>query len=457
MHATSPLSSRLLQQVSERIEERIGLHFPPSRFADLERGLARVAGESGFPNAAAYVESLLRRNLHAGDLDALAGSLTISETHFFRDPGVCEFLESSFLPGLIGARRESGRRLRIWSAGCATGEEPYTLAILLHRLIPDIADWEITILGTDINPAVLARAASGIYSEWSFRDTPAWVRPRYFVPHLPRRYKILPEIRRMVTFARLNLAAEDYPSILSNTHEMDLIVCRNVLLYFAVPRIPSVVGRFHMALVGDGRLVLGAVEASQIPLSGFAHLPARGVALYRKAESGTRDGDPAPPAPARPAFRPPPPKVPPPAPAPIEAAESAMRAARQLANSGELAEALTWCERAVALAKFDPAAHFLHASILRELGRDEDAIQSLRRVLFLDPEHVFAHFSSANLHRRCGRDAEAGRHFAHAGRLLSGRDERDELPESGGLTVGQLNSILTGSVEMAKNRGGQRP
>ena len=276
------ISDSLLQQVSALVERRTGLYFPCERFADLERGLVQAAREVKCLDTRTYVESLLSRDLHVADLEILAGSLTTGETHFLRDTCAFEFLESTLLPGLIAAKRGGDQRLRIWSAGCATGEEPYSLAILLHRLIPDLTGWHITILGTDINPKVLAKAAAGIYSEWSFRDTPAWVKPLYFTARSGGRYEIQPWLKRMVGFAYLNLADDIYPSVLNNTNAMDLIVCRNVLLYFKPDSISPVVKRFHRALAHDGQLVLGAVEASQMTFTEFTPLSVPGMALYRK-------------------------------------------------------------------------------------------------------------------------------------------------------------------------------
>lgn len=110
--------------------------------------------------------SLLTRN----QVKILAGHLTVRETYFFRDKIHFEALRGYLLPGLIDARRKSNRCLRIWSAGCATGEEPYSIAILLSKMIPDIEDWDITILATDINPIFLQKASEGLYSEWSLRS-----------------------------------------------------------------------------------------------------------------------------------------------------------------------------------------------------------------------------------------------------------------------------------------------
>jgi len=503
MLITAPsIPDALLQQVGERIERRMGLHFPPARFTDLERGLVQAAREAGEGDPRNYIESLLNRDLHLADLETLASSLTIGETHFFRDPRAFEFLETTLLPELIAAKRGGSQRLRIWSAGCATGEEPYSLAMLLHRLIPDIQDWNITILGTDINPKVLARAAAGSYSEWAFRDTPEWVKSKYFTPHASNRYEIQPWLKRMVAFNRLNLADDDYPSLLTNTNAMDLIICRNVLLYFSTARIPEVVRRFHQALIDGGQFILGSVEAAQMNFPEFTPLPTPGMALFQKlsgtrsAERGTRNTEAAPKISAAipeihisktTAARPSVPRSPlrvPPSPAETPPAlfaagryqearelllaevdrvrastasfappnlESATLLAQCHANLGELTEALVWCERALGIAKTDLATHFLHASILRELGRDEEALLALRNVLFLEPDHVFAHFTSANLHRRCGRKSAAAKHFANARQLLAGRDEREELPHSGGLTIGQLSSILVATAGAEEN------
>ena len=501
---TPTISEPLLQQVSQCIEARTGLHFPPARFNDLERGLVQAAREAGCRDGRTYAESLVSRQLFAADIETLAGSLTIGETHFFRDPRAFEFLQTTLLPELIAAKRGGDRRLRLWSAGCATGEEPYSLAILLHRLLPDLADWQITILGTDLNPKVLARAAVGVYTEWSFRDTPAWVKTQYFLPRPGGRFELQPWLKPMVQFACVNLADDDFPSVLNHTNAMDLIVCRNVLLYFSTTRIPQVVERFHRALVGDGLLVLGAVEASQMTFPEFTPVPSRGVALYRKT-SGARSGQPQTSAdwawrpaevgvvnspialkaeypeafpvipnpkseiqnPKSEVSAPPPPTFQsPPAGTPqslftagryrearnfllaesdrigARDAQSALLLAQCHANLGELAEALVWCERALTTARTDATAHFLRATILQELQRDEEALLALRNVLFLDPGHVLAHFHSANLHRRHHRAPAAARHLANVRELLAQRAPGDELPQSGGLTAGRLHAML---------------
>jgi tetratricopeptide (TPR) repeat protein len=118
-------------------------------------------------------------------------------------------LEEEILPALMRTRRERTRRLRIRSAGCATGEEPYSIAISISKVTPDMQDWDITLLATDINPRFQQQASEGVYREWSFRDTPPWITARYFSRQPGGRLAILPAIQQMVKFAYLNLVDDE--------------------------------------------------------------------------------------------------------------------------------------------------------------------------------------------------------------------------------------------------------
>ena len=128
-------------QLTELIAERMGLHFPRERWGDLQRGLAGAAQELGFEDAAACVTCLLSAPPTKAQLQVLASHLTIGESYFFRDRQTLEAFADNILPELIRARRGRDQRLRIWSAACCTGEEPYSLAILLHQRLPDLREW----------------------------------------------------------------------------------------------------------------------------------------------------------------------------------------------------------------------------------------------------------------------------------------------------------------------------
>src|SRR3972149_9206643 len=168
-------------QARALIARRLGLDFPEARDADLVRGLTRACQASPLPTPEGYLAWLATLRDESPEWRRLAGSLTVGETYFFRDCSCFDALEQHVLPSLIATRRAEGiLRLRLWSAGCATGEEPYSLAILLDRLLPDRANWAVTILATDVNPEALAAAGRGAYREWSFRETPPAIRDPYF-------------------------------------------------------------------------------------------------------------------------------------------------------------------------------------------------------------------------------------------------------------------------------------
>jgi len=201
----------LLSSLSDFLAAQMGLHFPRERWSDLERGIAAAASEFGIVDVESCIGWLVSAPLTRNQVEILASHLTVGETYFFREKRSFEVLETHILPELLRARGEAGSPLRIWSAGCCTGEEPYSIAMLLDRLIPDAARRNITILATDINPRFVRKAAEGVYSEWSFRETPAWVRERYFNRRKDGRFEIKPHIRKMVTFSYVNLAEDTYP------------------------------------------------------------------------------------------------------------------------------------------------------------------------------------------------------------------------------------------------------
>jgi chemotaxis protein methyltransferase CheR len=491
------LSEDLLAQVSEAVADRIGLHFPETRWRDLERGLENAAREMECPDAAAFCRWLLSSPLTRTQIERLASALTVGETYFFREPRSFDILRESLLPPLIHTRRDGDRRLRFWSAGCCTGEEPYSLAILLDSLIPDLKDWHVTILATDINPRFLQKASEGVYSAWSFRGTPSWVSERYFRKTADGHFALLPRIKRMVTFSVLNLADDGYPSLATNTSAMDAILCRNVLMYFAPGRLSHVVQGFHRSLIDGGWLMVSPTEISHEHFTPFATAHFPGAVLYRKtnaippppADMPAWRMDPAP-APAPPAGPVPEPAtmspfflpvhtpsfpaedIPSPAASPDALTEEArslyeggrydeaearlVRAlslrpgdgaamallARVCANRGRLGPALDWCERALAADTLNAGLHYLHAMILQESGTLAEAEQALRRALYLDPDFVLAHVALGNLAQRRGKAAAAVRHFENGLALLSACPPEAILSESDGLTAGRLREII---------------
>lgn len=486
------LPEELLAGLNVLISSLMGLSFTESRMADLERGITNAANDFGFDDPVAFALWLIRTPLKKEHIERLASHLTIGETYFFRDSVSMEALEREILPGLIEARRLS-KRIRVWSAGCSTGEEPYTVAMLLLRLIPDVESWNIGILATDINANALKKAAAGEYTSWSFRETPAWVRDKYFRPAGEGSWKIDPAIQKMVSFGYLNLAEDIYPSLINNTNGVDVILCRNVIMYFSEAVARNVVSGLRNSLVDEGWLLVSPAEAVRAVSGLFSPVSVRGAIFYRK--TGSKGGAAAAPKEPRPFIPPPPFIVPIPeshvetqaepdagagpdeAPRPVPEAEApadplleanglyalglygeAARAlealseqdrgedgslllARARANMGALEEAARWCESVQAKDPLNKAAYILLATIRQEQARGEDAVKNLKKALYLDQDFVVAHFMLGKLLAGGGAAEQARRHITTAYRLLERSADDELVPDSDGMMAGRLREI----------------
>jgi chemotaxis protein methyltransferase CheR len=501
---TEHLSSSSLAQFSEFVTEHMGFYFPPERRLDLERGMRSISRAFEFDDMESCVQWLVSSPVTQSRIEILASHLTVGETYFFRERPSLDLLEARVLPELIERRRNSGRRLRLWSAGCCTGEEAYSIAILLKRLLPDLADWQITILATDINPNFLKKAEDGVYGEWSFRGVPAGLKEKYFAKRHNGRFEILPEIKKMVTFSYLNLMEETYPSLLSNTNAMDIIFCRNVLMYFGSERAKEVVRKLRLSLLDGGWLIVSPCETSHVLYEQFTTVNFPGAILYQKDNHSSEisafsfAAQTHSPLEAVPSFSLS--VTPEPAIDTVEPQEEAIALeiieikeasqdetaygkslllyeqgcyeeaarilstllerdpsdgkaasllARVYANQGNLAEASRAAEQAVAVDKLNPSYHVLQATILQEQGAVLEATRALQRAVYLEPNFVFAHFALGNLARRQDKVREADRHFDNARTLLSGYSREQVLPEFDGMTAGRLLEIIRTTADIA--------
>ncbi len=475
--------------LSERVGVQMGLHYPEEKLDDLKRGVAAAAPLFGMADADACVQRLLSEPLTRPHIEILARHLTVGETYFFREKNTFDILETQLLPVLLRERTGKQRRLSIWSAGCCTGEEAYSIAMTLAGTIPDLRDWHISILATDIDPDFLRKAALGIYSSWSFRDTPPAIRKKFFKQQSDGHFEIVPQIRNLVKFSYLNLAQDTYPSAENGTSELDFIFCRNVLMYFGAAHAKKVLQQLSGSLKKGGWLFLNPVEIPHGPLPQLASVHFPGAVILRKSSTAVNDKEvfsPVGPVPTQHMFVPRNAVQPPARPIKtdravarrVPATKSALRLqqamalydegmyaaaaleihavlsrfpdestalallARTHANQGQLEEALTWCNKAVAADKLHPGWCYLLATILQELGRPEDAALAFRRTIFLDPDNALAHFGLGNLVRRQGQHEVARRHFVNALSVLQKLNPIAILPEFEGVTAGRLAGII---------------
>jgi chemotaxis protein methyltransferase CheR len=446
-----PLSDELYQRFRSLLLSRAGLHYPEQRRNDLQHALSQAARAARLPNLTALADLVTDDPLAWEDL---ISEITIGETYFFRNTAHFHALRQRILPELFAARNHSAY-LRLWSAGCATGEEPYSLAMTISELLPD-PRWQVSILATDINQRFLQRAREGLYGSWSFRDTPDQIRERYFTPEGPR-WRLRPEIRRQVIFSQLNLAEPVYPSPTNGTLALDIIFCRNVTIYFDEATTRQVAQRFFEALAPGGWLVIGHAEPHLSIYQQFETHNLPGAVLYRKPlyipvfRGGNASTDswktPAPPpAPVRPQPRPTPllppaPSLPrpstPPAPAPASLDER-RAAARSAANRGEWSNALSLAEQIAADHPLDSRIHFLIGQIHEHADATDAALSAYRRSVYLDPDFVLGFLSMARIWQQSGLAAEASRALRSARRLLERTAPGDVIPEAEGATASEL-------------------
>ncbi len=238
--------------LTEQIVRERGLAVRSYKRGCLERRIAARMRARGAPDYAAYAR-ILRDD--PSEYDELLDALTINVTHLFRDADVWEAIATRVLPELWA---RPGHTVHTWIAGCASGEEAYTMAALWHRFVEARGEGDrigrVRITATDLDPGALQVAARGRYPREAFRDTPVDVRTRYFSPAEP--HTAAPELRQLVTFERGDLLASALPA-----GTVQLITCRNVLIYFDKPSQDAVFRRFRDALAPGGYLVVGKAEA----------------------------------------------------------------------------------------------------------------------------------------------------------------------------------------------------
>jgi chemotaxis protein methyltransferase CheR len=477
--------------------ERTGLTFPIKRPAETERKIRQAMDEAGIARPSLYLARLANDKAL---LDALVDRMVIGETFFFRERSVFTFLRKVALPELL-ARRHPGHTLQLWSAGCASGEEAYTLSIVLEE---EGLAARSRVIGTDISRAALARATLGLYSDWSMRGVEEAVKRRYFHQR-DQRWAIRSRFRDRTAFRVLNLADDCYPALATETAGLDVILCRNVLIYLAPQAVARVAQGFFRSLAEGGWLFTGAADPPLSDLAPFETVVTDQGVFYRRAAATDRPtirlGH-APPPPADEPPQPPPrraareaagrtpgrgarllqavPRLRKPAPQEITVPDhgpalddaaralangdyeavlgalaevdaslhASLLAIRALANMGRIVDAEVKAAGALTDHPMCGELHFLHAMLLVERGRDEEARPAMRRALYLCPDRALAHFSHATLLVRKGRLREAARAFRVAHRLAASQPPDAPLPWSDGQSAGSLAQAAEAQIQI---------
>lgn len=413
----------------------------------------RIGARIGHHSCEAYLD-ILRTGLpgspEKGDaeLDELIINLTIGETYFFRYQEQFDAMREIVFPEMI-RRNQNVRRLRIWSAGCANGAEAFSVAILLRRDFGDqIAGWDITILGTDINREFLARAAEGKFQDWHLRSISDDVKAACFSKS-GKEWVLAPEYRRMVSFKYHNLVKHPFPSLLHNLCGFDMILCRNATIYFHPEIVQKIIGHFRDCLVESGWLLVGHAEPNIEYYRDFEIVTAPGAILYRKGIAAPEIAD-------SPEWQPPalehilvPNKIA----APKESAPpSELDEIRLLADRGELENALNRCSLFIQINPLNALAHFYEALIQEQMGDHMRREASLRRAIYLNRQFVLAHYSLGLALLKNGKTDHAERSLHNAISLVEGMKDDDTFSEADGISVADLRELMQMHLEAIEKR-----
>ena len=412
------LESDAYRKLHELACARFGLSWPET--ADRRRHFEPVLQRAGV-----RLESLVARlETDPADKtwDLLIPARTTGETFFLRDEGQIQLLQSRIFPDLLA--QASRRQLNLWSAGCSSGEEPYTLAILLARVLgTDLCRWRIKILGTDINPEALARAELGRFHDWSFRGVHDDVKSSFF-QRQGKDWLVKPFIRSLVEFRRANLL--DPPP----GNHFDLILCRNVLIYFAPQAAGRVARQLGRALRPGGFLMVAHGELQNKTPPSLEPVLYPGSVIFRRLTGAPAAAKVSAEVPAPGAYL----AVEPPAvprqalpgqakPVPLPLLERA----RQLGDGGRYDEAQELCRQILQASPTDTRALFLAAQLAEMQDQLEASCSLLERILYLDPASAGACLELAGLARRLQQSERADRMEQAGRRILRAMDPEAQV------------------------------
>lgn len=488
------LPIELYNRISLHILNSLGLNFPADRKTDLERALRSAAESLKFNSLLNFVEWWLDNKPTKEELESIIDNLTIGETYFFRERKVFDILFSTIIPRIM--EKKKNKELRIWSAGCCTGEEPYTLAMMFEMYESKFYDWNISILATDVNNRFLVKAREGVYNEWSFRNVENKIKEDFFEKISSVKYLIKNSIKNKVEFEFLNLIEDTFPSLLNKTNSMDVILCRNVLLYFADDGRKKVLNKFYDALNYNGWFISGLTELSYLSDNKFSTEKINDLMFFTKTEVKNfnyqnnekknnltveritevkpsikkeikksfysffrRNGE-------------------------VKKSEKdeidiiKCKAAfenrnydyvisklkeslankkfaekdkeeiyvlliKSYANTGNVDSALKWAEEGIAKFKLSYLLYILYANLLHEKNKINEAVEALFKAVYLNPEYVVGHFTLATLLIKIKREKEAERSLETALKILNKKNNNSIVEDSEGITVETFKNIIT--------------
>lgn len=498
------IKKEILIKFSSFLEDRLGLNFK-NRLGDLEKKLLAISRSFGFNDGTECLEWLLKKPLDKKQMAILTFHLTVGETYFFRDENLFAALKNHIFPTLL-KKHHKDRTLRIWSAGCCTGEEPYSIAILLHHILPDLDTWNITLLGTDINSHFLQKAENARYKKWSFRATPPEIKAKYFEKQDDDSYLLTPDIRKLVTFRQHNLIEDDYPNPNTQTNEISLLLCHNVLIYFSNNEIKKTIHKFATSLTENGFLSVAPIEVPFVSEKNLVSHKFERTIFHEKKAKVQKASLEKPSSSFTDATK----KtkkvsVIPPVAVQLSSLEPILERNKQLietkvvvkeslykkslelfqqkkykevitdlysflkryqkdpnklkdymdevlllintfANQGDTEQGLEWCEDTIRADKLNPMAHYLYASLIHTQGNNIEAIKSLKRALFIDSNFIMAYYMLGMIELQEGNKKAWLQNMKIALKLLEEQRDENLLNVSDDFSIKQMKELINNNL-----------
>ena len=422
------MNSEVAAAIAAIVTARLGLAVQKRWSDGIDRLIPDVIALTGADDLNGAIRNLRDASFDTPAWRRIMAAVTVGETRFLRQRSWFERIEHTALAALIQQRRQQGMmRLQIWSAGCSTGEEPYTLAVILREMLTDFAEWRIDILATDARADAIEAAEHGVFDAHQLRELAPWQITRTFTPADRNHLAVVPELRRTIRFRVANLM--DQAAYEHGIERFDLILCRNVLMYMEPAAQRGIARHLVSALTEEGWLAVSPAEALADWFKPLTPVNAGEAILFTRRPAiqvdPAADRMIAPPAPLptieavrRKAAAKPLPAV---EPAHDDAA-AALRQARDLADRGHLEEARTRCQAVLSADRLNADAALLLAEICSDIGDDAAAHAAARMAVYVTPDSPQAHFLLAGALHRLGKPDRAAKAMKTARNLAATSD-----------------------------------
>lgn len=275
------ISDQEFTDLRDFIYDECGIYIADNRKYLLENRLGNRLKRLNLKNFDEYYNLLRFDAGKAAELKKLYEVITTNETSFFRNPPQLEVFQKEVLTDVLKKARTTGKQLRIWSAGCSTGEEPYTISMLIHETLKtEIAGWDIRITANDLSERVLESARRAVYNDYTLRTTPEEIAAKYFERDNGSN-KLKPEVKRLVSFGQINLKDR---IMIRRVPRSQIVFCRNVIIYFDDEMKKQVINAFYDNLLPGGYLIIGHSESLHNITRAFKPIHYPGAIIYQKEE-----------------------------------------------------------------------------------------------------------------------------------------------------------------------------